>query len=65
MEILTDVTRVIDLSFLGRPHVIATAVVETPAGIVLVDPGPSTCLDRLHQSWQPRASCRATFTPCC
>ena len=49
MEILTDVTRVIDLSFLGRPHVIATAVVETPAGIVLVDPGPSTCLDRLHQ----------------
>ena len=37
-----------DLLFLGHPRVIATAVLQGPAGVALVDPGPSTCLDRLH-----------------
>ena len=37
-----------DLMFLGQPRVIATAVLQGPAGVALVDPGPSTCLDRLH-----------------
>ena len=37
-----------DLMFLGHPKVIATAVLQGPAGVALVDPGPSTCLDRLR-----------------
>ena len=37
-----------DLMFLGHPRVIATAVLQGPAGVALVDPGPSTCLERLR-----------------
>ena len=37
-----------DLMFLGNPRVIATAVLQGPAGVALVDPGPSTCLDTLR-----------------
>ena len=37
-----------DLQFLGYPRVIATAVLQSPAGVTLVDPGPSTCLDTLR-----------------
>lgn len=37
-----------DLMFLGHPRVIATAVLQGPAGVALVDPGPSTCLGRLR-----------------
>ena len=37
-----------DLMFLGRPKIIATAVLQSPAGVALVDPGPSTCLDTLR-----------------
>ena len=37
-----------DLMFLGHPRVIATAVLQGQAGVALVDPGPSTCLDRLR-----------------
>ena len=37
-----------DLQFLGLPRVIATAVIQSPAGVALVDPGPSTCLDTLR-----------------
>src|SRR5579863_5108660 len=32
----------IDLHFLGRPGVIATAVLRGPDGVVLIDPGPAT-----------------------
>ena len=39
-----------DLNFLGRPRVIATAVLQVPGGVVLVDPGPSSCLDTLRTS---------------
>ena len=38
---------VIDLQFLGRPRAIATGVIDTPAGVLLVDPGPATCLATL------------------
>ena len=34
--------------FLGQPRIIATAVLQSPAGVALVDPGPSTCLDTLR-----------------
>ena len=39
-----------DLNFLGYPRIIATAVLQSPAGVALVDPGPSTCLDTLRGS---------------
>lgn len=37
----------IDLRFQGRPGVIATAVLPGPRGLLLVDPGPSSCLPAL------------------
>ena len=37
----------IDLNFLGRPGIIATAILHGSAGAALVDPGPTTSLDRL------------------
>lgn len=39
--------RTIDLEFLGRPGVIATGVVPCDGGVLLVDPGPTSCLDAL------------------
>lgn len=39
--------RTIDLHFLGTPGVIATAVVPCDGGVLLVDPGPSSCLPAL------------------
>jgi len=38
----------VDLTILGQPRIIATAVLHSPAGVALVDPGPSTCLDTLR-----------------
>jgi glyoxylase-like metal-dependent hydrolase (beta-lactamase superfamily II) len=32
----------VDLNFLGRPGIIATAVLQSSAGVALIDPGPST-----------------------
>jgi glyoxylase-like metal-dependent hydrolase (beta-lactamase superfamily II) len=37
----------VDLNFLGRPEIIATAILHGPAGAALVDPGPATTLDNL------------------
>lgn len=39
----------IDLDFRGQPHVIATGVIRAPEGIVLVDPGPASCLVALER----------------
>ena len=39
-----------DLMHRGRPRVIATAVIQSTAGVALVDPGPSSCLDTLRAS---------------
>ena len=41
-----------DLNFLGRPHAIATAVIQGGGTLALVDPGPSTCLDALDLGLQ-------------
>src|SRR5215212_8245876 len=38
----------VDLNFAGKPGIIATAILHGPAGIALVDPGPSTTLARLR-----------------
>ena len=37
----------VDLHFLGRPQIIATAILSSPAGVALVDPGPSSTLPAL------------------
>ena len=37
-----------DLMHRGRPRVIATAVIQSPAGVALVDPGPTSCLETLR-----------------
>ena len=42
----------IDLQFLGRPNVIASALVRGPGGVAIVDPGPTTCLATLEQGLQ-------------
>ena len=47
MEQLTPDTRLIDLQFQGRARAIASAAIETPAGVLIVDPGPSSCRARL------------------
>jgi glyoxylase-like metal-dependent hydrolase (beta-lactamase superfamily II) len=39
--------QVVDLRFLGRAHRIAAGAIHTPAGVLLVDPGPSSCLPAL------------------
>jgi glyoxylase-like metal-dependent hydrolase (beta-lactamase superfamily II) len=42
----------IDLEFLGRSHVIASALVQGPGGVAIVDPGPTSCLATLEQGLQ-------------
>ena len=37
-----------DLMHRGRPRVIATAVVQSAAGVALIDPGPTSCLETLR-----------------
>jgi glyoxylase-like metal-dependent hydrolase (beta-lactamase superfamily II) len=44
----------IDLNFRGSPRVIATAVIGGPDGIVLVDPGPTSCLPALEAGLRDR-----------
>lgn len=44
----------IDLNFLATPEVIATAVLQGPGGVALIDPGPSTTLDSLRASLKQR-----------
>ena len=40
----------VDLNFLGRPGIIATAVLQGPSGVALIDPGPSTTLGELQKA---------------
>jgi glyoxylase-like metal-dependent hydrolase (beta-lactamase superfamily II) len=40
----------VDLDFLGRPGIIATAILHGPSGVALIDPGPSTTLGNLTAS---------------
>jgi len=42
----------VDLLFLGRPDIIATAILRGADGVALIDPGPSTTLDTLRLSLQ-------------
>jgi glyoxylase-like metal-dependent hydrolase (beta-lactamase superfamily II) len=38
----------IDLQFRGSPRVIATALIDGPGGVTLIDPGPTSCLPALE-----------------
>lgn len=38
----------VDLNFLGRPEIIATAILRGADGVALVDPGPSTTVENLR-----------------
>ncbi len=38
----------IDLQFMGSPRVIATALLNGPGGLTLIDPGPTSCLPALE-----------------
>jgi glyoxylase-like metal-dependent hydrolase (beta-lactamase superfamily II) len=47
MSDLSSWPRVVDRRFLGHPGRIAAGVIQTPAGALVVDPGPASCLPRL------------------
>ena len=47
-------TDYIDLHFRGSPHVIATAVLNGPDGLTLIDPGPTSCLPALEAGLRDR-----------
>jgi glyoxylase-like metal-dependent hydrolase (beta-lactamase superfamily II) len=49
MSVLAPGIRLIDLNFQGMAGVIATAVLDTPDGVLLIDPGPSTSVPRLTE----------------
>jgi len=42
----------VDLQFHGRPHVIATGLVQGSSGVAIIDPGPTTCLQTLELGLQ-------------
>jgi len=44
----------VDLHFQDRDNVIAAAIVESPAGVAIIDPGPTSCLDALELGLQAR-----------
>jgi len=52
----------VDLQFLGRPQIIATAVLQSAGGVALVDPGPSTTLERLLSVLEERGIRPADLT---
>jgi glyoxylase-like metal-dependent hydrolase (beta-lactamase superfamily II) len=49
MRTLANGVSWVDLEFLGRPHAIATGVVQGAGGVALIDPGPSSCLATLER----------------
>jgi glyoxylase-like metal-dependent hydrolase (beta-lactamase superfamily II) len=44
----------VDLNFLGRDNVIASAIVESAGGVAIIDPGPTSCLEALDLGLQAR-----------
>jgi glyoxylase-like metal-dependent hydrolase (beta-lactamase superfamily II) len=52
MAVLSRGLSYIDLEFLGRPHAIASGIVQSAAGVAIVDPGPTTCLATLELGLQ-------------
>ena len=52
MAVLSHGLSYIDLEFLGRAHAIASGIVQSAAGVAIVDPGPTTCLPTLERGLQ-------------
>jgi glyoxylase-like metal-dependent hydrolase (beta-lactamase superfamily II) len=52
MPVLSHGLSYIDLEFLGRRHAIASGIVQSAAGVAIVDPGPTTCLATLELGLQ-------------
>jgi glyoxylase-like metal-dependent hydrolase (beta-lactamase superfamily II) len=52
MPLLSHGVSYIDLKFLGRPHAIASGIVQSAAGVAIVDPGPTTSLSTLELGLQ-------------
>src|SRR5919106_1492946 len=52
----------LDLQFLGRRHVIATAVIAGAREVALIDPGPASCLERLEHELQAQGIALADVT---
>jgi glyoxylase-like metal-dependent hydrolase (beta-lactamase superfamily II) len=52
MAVLSHGISYIDLEFLGRPHAIASGIIQSAGGVALVDPGPSSCLATLDLGLQ-------------
>jgi glyoxylase-like metal-dependent hydrolase (beta-lactamase superfamily II) len=50
MTILAPGIRCVDVRFQGEPSIIATAVLDSPGGVALIDPGPASCLPTLIES---------------
>ena len=44
----------LDLNFQGRSQIIATAILHGPAGVALIDPGPSTTIATLAKELATR-----------
>jgi glyoxylase-like metal-dependent hydrolase (beta-lactamase superfamily II) len=44
ITVLAPGLRFVDLQFQRTPRIIATAVLDSPGGVALVDPGPASCL---------------------
>ena len=47
-------TDFVDLLFRGSPRVIATAILQGPDGVTLIDPGPTSCLPALESGLRER-----------
>ena len=47
MPVLASGLDYVDLDFLGRPRIIATAILHGSPGAALIDPGPTTTLANL------------------
>jgi len=54
MPVLASGLDYVDLNFLGRPEIIATAILHGASGVALVDPGPATTLDGLTASLEKK-----------
>ena len=52
MAVLSHGLSFVDLLFLGRSQAIATGVIQSPGGVALVDPGPTSCLPALELGLQ-------------
>jgi glyoxylase-like metal-dependent hydrolase (beta-lactamase superfamily II) len=55
-------TAVIDLDYLGQEDAIAACLLETRAGLAIIDPGPATTLPALHAALVERGASVADVT---